>query len=110
MTDNDPPVAPDHDMANVPPQVPPNSTKVSIVTRAIFGMIIFAIGLTVSVMALVGLFIERTVDERTAQIVALASGVCFCLCGLTTFRRGTLAAAIFGALGVILGLISTFMR
>lgn len=95
--------APDRDMAQVAPDVPPASREVSTLTSSIGGMLSIIMGLAAAVFGLVGVFSENGAG-RIAALLVIAASVCFVLAGIAIARRATALPLVCLVLGVLLGI------
>ena len=103
--------APERDLRNTEPSVPPASTQTSPITRAIFGSIAIAFGIAIVVISLVAAIfhvspLPRSIinsDEVTAAIFAGLSGLCLIGCGTFIFKRSLLITALLLLLSIVCG-------
>ncbi len=106
--------APDRDLANVPPFLPPDSTEWSPAARSAFGTITLMLGAIVFLNKLAGAIIETRPGPMhnwsayglAADWLAASAGLCFVICGCLLFRKGTVAPAVFVAIGLVLAIAS----
>jgi hypothetical protein len=97
--------APDRDMANVSPQVPPAESEVGPVTNSLFSMLTIGFGLAVCVWGAVGMFIGRG-HTFTAAVAMLAAGVCFVTAGVLMRTQSILLPFVAAMLGILFGIAS----
>lgn len=102
-------LAPDRDMGQVEPKVPPAAGEVSPLTSSISGMISIILGSTAAVFGFVGVLTANG-PQRLAALLVVAAGACFVLAGLAVSRRaaGGWAFACLDC-GVLLGIGSRFV-
>lgn len=103
--------APERDLDNVDPAVPPASTETSPVSRAIFGSIAIAFGISFVIIAVAAAVFQVSPlpqdffngDEVTAALMAGLSGLSLVGCGLLIFRRSTAGTALLLILSLVFG-------
>lgn len=103
--------APDRDLQNVPPHVPPASREVSPVTAAIFASLAFGLGAVMIVMAILALVFEAAPlpqsvlgqDALAAWLMVGLSGLFFAGCGVGILRRSLPLTLVLLILGVLSG-------
>lgn len=109
--------APDRDLANVPPFLPPDSLQVGPTARSAFGTIAIAIGTVVLLNKLIGAIVDTRPGPMqisqpniiTSDWLAVAAGICFFASGALLFGKGVKLPSILLAIGLVLGIISRWI-
>lgn len=102
--------APDRDMANVEPEVPPAESDVSPLTSSVFPLLTIAMGVAACLWGAFGLVVEGNPAPISA-IAMLGAGVCFIVSGILMMRSsGLLFPIIAAACGILLGIVSNMMK
>jgi hypothetical protein len=107
--------APERDLKNVDPQVPPASREPSPVTRFVFGSLAVGFGLAMVAFAVVAAIIQASplppgvfrADEAVACLLVACSGLCFIGCGLSILRRSLMTTLALLVLALICGWSAT---
>jgi hypothetical protein len=109
--------APERDLANVSPQVPPASDEPSPVTQWVFASLAIGLGTAMIVLAVVAAVfaaspIPETVlarDARAAWLLVGLSGLFFAGCGWGILRRSTALTLLSLILAVVTGWMASLM-
>ncbi len=107
--------APDRDLANVEPRIPPVSDDTSPVTRAILGSITIAMGVAIVIVAISAAIFQASPlpttvfnsDEILAAVFAGLCGLCLIGCGRFIFRRSLGITAILLLAALICGYVTS---
>jgi hypothetical protein len=105
--------APERDLQNVSPHVPPASREMSPVTQAVFATPTIGLGIAMIVMAVLALLFEASPvpdsvlrqDALAAWLLVGLSGLFFVGCGVAILRRSLLLTLV----SLILALLSGWM-
>lgn len=101
--------APERDMANVEPYLPPAETDAAEVTGVAFPMLTIAMGLAACLWGAIGLVVEGN-PPPTSALVMLGAGVCFTASGVLMLRTPSLLPPVIAAAcGIALGAVSQSM-
>jgi hypothetical protein len=103
--------APERDLQNVPPHVPPASRETSPVTQAVFATPAIGLGIAMIVMAVLALLFEASPvpdsvlgqDASAAWLLVGLSGLFFVGCGVGIVRRSLLLTVVLLILAVLCG-------
>jgi hypothetical protein len=103
--------APERDLQNVPPHVPPASRDVSPVTQAVFATPAIGLGIAMMVMAVLALLFQASPvpdsvlgrDAVAAWWLVGLSGLFFVGCGVAIMRRSLLLTVVLLILAVLCG-------
>ena len=112
--------APDHDMANVSPKVPPASRDVGSIARTVMGTISVGIGIAVTgIFLFAALFGTATNpdnppgaasgDDVIGSWIGVVAGIFWILSGVGIYRRGVLLAAVSFVIALALSILATMV-
>jgi len=108
--------APERDLQNVDPEIPPASREPSTITRTIFGSLAVGFGIALLMLGVAAAVFQASPvpqhlfasEELTAAILASVSGLCLIGCGVAIFRRSGLLMAVLFALSILCGVAASF--
>lgn len=109
--------APERDLQNVGPHVPPASREPGMISQAIFGSLSVGMGIALVVIGVVAALFNAsplprelfTADEMMAALFAGLSGLCLIGCGIGIFRRATGVTLVLFALALACGAVAGAM-
>ena len=100
--------APDRDMANVEPQVPPADSEVGPVTNSLVMMLTIGLGIATCIWGMLGLVLQGDVTPNSGAAM-IGAGICFIVGGLL-MRTGSLMLPLIAVVaGILLGIASRTM-
>ncbi|QDU40883.1 hypothetical protein Mal4_52460 [Maioricimonas rarisocia] len=107
--------APERDMKNVEPHVPPASRELSPVTRGLFSSLAIGFGIAVLALAIFAGIMQTSPlpqdyfnsEDLVAVLLAAGSGLCLIGCGIGIARRSTVLAVVLLLGSLLCGMAAT---